>query len=645
MRRLSAAVALAMVLVPLLAPVAARAAEYEMSTMARYVVDPAAGAISVSVEVTFTNTTPDPAGQLSAFDHIELAVQNGASAVSAKDAKGALTVAMLSRDGAQVASVTPRARVRYNRSVSFTLAYRLADSASADVHVRPDVVKFAVWGFGTSSQVTVELPASYQVRADGDPMAIETVGDLLRLTSGPIANPVVWLALVTGSGPIAYATHAASVALASGTVDLQVRAWTDDAAWGERTLAMLVAGLPELEKAIGLPYPRVGPLVVTESIGGEGSIGEPPSPTAEVQVAFDASAFTLLHQAAHIWISQGVAADRWIREGLASHAAERVATSLGEALPYEPAQRAMQLATDASPLVDWDRRPVTAAGDAYGYAASWAFVDLIATSVGEAQLAKAIRRIVAGVSAYDPIDPDALPPTGLRFTAVDTRRFVDQLAAVGGVDLGDVFGQLALGQDAGPELAKRASAREAYDRLLRAAGDWGAPDPIRAAMASWRFDDASAAIVEASAWLQKRDELIDNVRKAGLTTPDRLQARFTVDGGGAQARAELGAERAVVDAYLRLQARAQAPRGPLEVIGLFAADDPRPLLERAGVPFAAGDLEATMQALRTVETQLNRAPTNGAVRIASAAVLLTVIFLLVSLTTRRRGGSHYTAAP
>jgi hypothetical protein len=305
----------------------------------------------------------------------------------------------------------------------------------------------------------------------------------------------------------------------------------------------------------------------------------------------------------------------------------------------------MQLATDASPLVNWDRRPVTAAGEAYGYAASWAFVDLIATSVGEAQLAKAIRRVVAGVSAYDPIDPDALPPTGLQFTAVDTRRFLDQLAAVGGVDLGDVFGQLALGPDAGLELAKRASAREAYARLLSAAGDWGAPDPIRAAMANWRFDDASAAIVEASAWLQKRDELIDKVRKAGLTIPDRLQARFTVDGGGAQARAELGAERAVVDAYLRLQARALAPRGPLDVIGLFAADDPRQLLVRAEVPFAAGDLEATMQALRAVETQLNRAPTNGAVRIASAAVLLTVIFLLVSLTTRRRGGSHYTAAP
>ena len=643
-RRVAVALAVALQMVPLLAPRDVAAAEYSMSTVARYVVDPAAGEIGVTVEVTFTNSTPDPPGQLSAFDRIDLAVHSGASDLAVEDSKGALTVDLVERDGVQVASVRPRARVRYNQTVSFTLAYRLLDGSAPAVHVRSEVVRFAAWGFGTSSDVTVELPGSYEARADGDPMIIDTGEPGLRLTSGPIPDPAAWLALITASQPSEYATHSASIALASGTVDLQVRAWTGDAAWGERILATLTVGLPSLEEAIGLPYPRVGPLVVTEAVGGEGSSGQQPSPTAEMQVAFDADTFTLLHQAAHIWVSDQLAADRWIREGLASHEAARVAAGLGAALPYDPADRAVDLAPAGFPLVDWGAARPGAAGDAYAYAASWAFVDRIAGAVGEAHLATALRRVAAGVSAYDPTDPDQLPVTGQRFAAVDTRRFLDQLAAASGTDLPDMFGQVALGPEADLELVERRRARDAYERLLRSAGDWGAPDPIRDAMAEWRFGDAHPAMEVATAWLVERDALIAKVATAGLTTPDQLRQRFAAGGGGADARAEVAAEGAVVDAYLDVQARARASRGLLESIGLLAADDPRELLAEAASHFAQGDLQAAAETLDAAEVQLNRAPTNGVVRIASATVLLAVIVLLWSRTARHRGGSHYTAA-
>ncbi len=635
---------LGMLLLPFLAPGTVQAAEYEMSTVVHYVVDPAAGEIAVTVEVTFTNTTPDPPGQVSAFDRVELAIQVGASQVAADDAKGSLTVDLETRDGVRVASVKPRSRVRYNHSVSFTLSYLLPDASAPDIHVRSQVVKFAVWGFGTSSQVTVELPGSYQARADGDPMVIAVDGGSLRLTSGPIPNPAGWLALITASRPSTLATHRASVPLASGTVDLQVRAWSDDPAWGERTLGMLVAALPMLEQAIGLPYSRLGPLVVTEAVGGEGS-NELPSQNAEIQVAFDGSAFTLLHQAAHVWIAEELAADRWIREGLASHYAARVAADLRVALPYDPAARATQLAADARPLAGWAVEADGATSDAYPYAESWAFVDRIATAVGEAQLGKALRRVIAGASAYDPIDPDLAATSGLRFAPVDTRRFLDQLTAVSGVDLAGIFGEVAFGSAADVELAKRAAARADLGRLTARAGDWGAPDPIRAAMAGWRFDDARQGIVEAAGWLAKRDALLARIARAGLTTPDRLRGRFTVGGGGQDARAELDAERVVVDAYVGLQERAMAPRGPLETIGLFAAGDPRQLLREAAMSFSQGDLQTAVQALDRLAVQLNQAPTNGAVRIASAAVLLAVIALFVGRTAGRPRGTHYTAAP
>ena len=647
-RRLAGALWLAVLLLPLLSPGSARAAEYEMSTVTRYVVDPAAGKIAVTVEVKFTNTTPDPPGQVSAFDRVEMAIHDGASQVTAEDAMGSLGVDLGTRGGVRLASVKPRSRVGYQGVVSFTLSYLLLDGSAPGVHVRAHVVKLGVWGFGTSSQVTVELPGSYQARADGDPMVIAADGGVLRLTSGPIPNPAGWLALVTASRPSSYVTHEASVALASGTVDLQVRAWSDDASWGERTLALFVASLPMLEKATGLPYPRVGPLVVTEAVGGEGSTGDGASQSAsiaEIQVAFDASPFALLHQAAHVWIGEHLAADRWIREGLASHYAARAAPGLQVALPYDPAARATQLAADARPLVGWGAGADGAAADTYAYAESWAFVDRIGTAVGEGQLGKALRRVTAGITAYDPIDPDLRAPSGLPFPPVDTRRFLDQLTAASGVDLAAMFGDVAFGPAADGELAQRAAARADLGRLTAAAGDWGAPDPIRAAMAGWRFDEARQGIVEAAAWLVQRDALLARIGTAGLTTPQRLRGRFTVGGGGQSARAELDAERVVVDAYVRLQERVMAPRGPLDTIGLLAADDPRQLLGEAAVSFSRGDLQAAVQALDRTALQLNRAPTNGAVRIASAAVLLAVIGLFVTRTKGRPPGTHYTAAP
>jgi hypothetical protein len=634
----------AVLLVSALAPAPVDAAEYEMETVATYAVDPLAGEIAVSVAVTFTNTLPDPPGQISAFSHVDLAIQEGASQVVAADDDGALDVELEAGDGAEVAVVTTRSRVRYGKSVSFTLSYLLADGAAADLHVRPGIVKFPAWGFGTSSQVTALLPSSYDARADGDPMLSSLDGATLELFSGPIPEPDRWLALITAVQPAEYVTRSASVALRSGTVDLQVRAWSDDQAWGDETLSLLVQALPMLEEAIGLPYTRVGPLVVSEAAGGEVSGEALPSATAEIQVAFDGSAFTLLHQAAHVWINDQLARDRWIREGLASHYAALVGARLGAEPPYDPTQRAMDLAADARPLVDWPLGAASGVADAYGYAASWGLVDRIATIVGEAHLAEALARIAAGLSAYDPIDPDAISSDGRLHPAVDTRRLLDQLAAVSNADVAELFREWAFGPEGAAELEQRKAARDAYRGLLTDAGHWGAPDAVRSAMSDWDFEAAQAGITDASAWLEDRDALIAECAAAGLVPPDRLRARYLADGGGAEASAELEAEQALVGAYVQVQTRAQAPRGALEAVGLFLADDPGTLLTEASASFGQGDLRAAADALDRLELALNRATSDGVVRLAGVAVLLALLGLGAGVTLRRRAGSHYTAA-
>jgi len=257
----------------------------------------------------------------------------------------------------------------------------------------------------------------------------------------------------------------------------------------------------------------------------------------------------------------------------------------------------------------------------------------------------ALRRIVAGVPAYDPIDPDAADVPDPRFAPVDTRRLLDQLSAVSGDDLASLFGQVAFGPDAELELAQRGTARRAYERLLSAAGDWGAPDPVRSAMGGWRFDEARAGIDAAAAWLEARDDLVGQIADAGLATPQRLRDRYTLAGGGPDATAELEGERAIVERYLALRDRIEGPLDPLEAIGLFAASDPGETLAEAASEFGTGDLQPAAAALDRLELRLNRAPSDGAVRLASVAVLAALLGLGAGAALRRRSGSHYTAAP
>ena len=53
-----------------------RAAEYTLVSDATYDVRPADRMIDVGVDLTFTNTTPDPAGGFSVFDELSVAIQD-----------------------------------------------------------------------------------------------------------------------------------------------------------------------------------------------------------------------------------------------------------------------------------------------------------------------------------------------------------------------------------------------------------------------------------------------------------------------------------------------------------------------------------------------------------------------------------------
>ncbi|HEX2141281.1 MAG TPA: hypothetical protein VHK28_03240 [Candidatus Limnocylindria bacterium] len=621
-----------------------------MVTQATYSVLPDAREIAVSIQVEFTNTTPDPAGQFSVFEVIDLAIHSGATEVAARDSRGSLNVAAAEDDGVNVASVQPRTPVRFEQEMSFTLSYVIPDGAAPDVRVRPSIVIFPAWSFGTQGTVSVDVPVAYEVLVDGDELTAARDGASWRLQSGEVADPTRWLALVTVSHPDAYATLSRVVPLGSGTVDLQVRHWSDDEAWGEATADVLTRGLPALEEALGLSYQRVGPLTVVESLPtSDGGLGETEAGDSVVlAVSFDADPFTILHQAAHVFVTDALAEDRWIREGFASWAASRAGAEQEAEAPWDPEARLEETGEAAFPLVSWGAGQATAEQDAYAYAASWALTERLTETIGEEDVRLAWNRIAAGIGPYEPPSDEPVEPDGRVPVAIDSRQLLDHLETVSGQDLAEAFVELVFDQATAEQMTARGAARKAYAALLAAADEWGGPEPVQAALAGWRFDEAQQRMTEAAEWLVARDRLLADAERVGLAVPARLRDQWQTAGGGPGAQTELDAERSVVDAYATAHERNQEERSIFDGIGLLGGPQPGDELTRARALFAEGELRGALKAAQSASLRLERATTDGVLRLASVLVVLGLIVAAAVYLARRRRtrpASVYTAAP
>jgi hypothetical protein len=166
-------------------------------------------------------------------------------------------------------------------------------------------------------------------------------------------------------------------------------------------------------------------------------------------------------------------------------------------------------------------------------------------------------------------------------------------------------------------------------------------------MRAWRFDTATALLVEATRILDQRQAIQTAAAASGLTAPDGLRVAFAQPDGFATATDEAASE---LEAIRRYDAAASArPANPdlFQALGLWGMT-PDTDLDHARRLFAAGDLGGSAAAAATASAEWAGAEELGRGRLVSIVALTLAGLLalgLVAAWLRGRRRRHRALAP
>jgi hypothetical protein len=311
---------------------AAAADSLKLVVSTTYRVDAAKGAVHVTMDVTSTNLKPSTATRFYYYDTLSFGVQPEARSVQATSGDRRLTVTTKAHDRFRDVVVrTPRLLYHQTQTthITFDLPGGKPRSASP-VRVGRAYAAFTVWAWGDPglADVRIVLPPKFSgdVRAlpadTRDQLTSTSKDGRLTYAADDLADPESWYATVD----IADHDALTDVSLDLGGEDVVIHAWPEDREWLDRVSSVVEASVPDLETAIGLPWPVDRELGISEvsSTQIEGYAGLYDSATDEIQISEDLDEQIIVHETAHAWFNGGLFAQRWISEGLADEYASRV---------------------------------------------------------------------------------------------------------------------------------------------------------------------------------------------------------------------------------------------------------------------------------------------------------------------------------
>ena len=528
-------------------PAAAASSGLTMTADARYVVDPAKRRVHVAVTLAATNHRTDTKTRRFFFDRAFLAVQPGTTAfkVASAGAKPAVrvtkrtsTYTLLRIDfGKQLAAGASR---------TFRLTFDLVDPGGAPTRatrIGTTLVSFGAWGFGSSGTpggtVTVVFPKGFNVDVDAAELgaAATDANGNVTFATGRLASPLTFFAYFVADRPGAYKETTLQVPLAGRTIPVTLRAWPDDPAWAKRVGALLTKGLPALAKDIGLPWTVDQPLVVSEALSRNttGFSGRYNPPAGQIEIAYYATTFVVLHEAAHAWFDGSLLADRWASEGFASYYALRAAKAIGEKKVsgdvLTPALEKVRIPLNAWSAPGGDAAPVENAE----YAAALALATKIGARAGTAGLTAVWQAIHEGRAAYQPSGPRASLETSA--AAPDWRGLLDLLEERTDLAYDDLWTAWVVRPEDAALLADRTAIRVRHTALAASGGAVApaARRPRRAAGLAVRPGDRAARRRHERARRSRRRD-----RRRGRRGPDAAVDDADELRGAARVRRRLG---------------------------------------------------------------------------------------------------------
>lgn len=614
----------------------------DVATTTVYTVQPDKHRVRVTVDVTAANTLADTAGSRFYFSSVHLGVQPEATSVTATEAGSRITVSIGKRATYRLVEARFAERLYTGQTVRLRVTYTLPAGkprSASDVRVGAAYATFVAWAFGDRGTVQVRVPGRYTVETSGNEMAVGAGVDGLQVLIATPADPGGWYAWVDATNDTALGRRVVTL---GGGSQIVVRAWPEDGAWEARVVDAVEAGIPALQRRIGLPWPIGDQLVVSEVAGAllEGYAGFYTPSSHEVTVSEDLDRFTIIHEVSHVWFNGSLFTDRWISEGLADEYTSRILRADGA--PQENPGKVGTSSSVAFPLGDWGApAPIKTREqddrETWAYDASWTVMREIVNEVGEPGMARVFAAAAAGTTVY--VGHGAPERTRL---PSDWRRLVDLAEEVGGGSgVAEMLAPWVLTADQRALLAPRRAARAAYRDLAGRDGTWAAPTVVRMAMDQWDFPEARRAITLALGVVGTRDAITAGAASEGITTPPGLEGSYEA-ASTTEALTAVGARAQAIDDSLDAVAAAHAsldaPRDWLTDLGL-AGTDPAAELAAARAAWTAGDTSAATEAAHGLTLHLAVAADAGRVRVVSVAIgvlALAALAALLVLMLRRR---------
>ncbi len=504
-----------------------------VSSTYTYAIDPAANVVHVTADMTFVNTKPNRVvGNIinkTYFTGFTLPVPVEAIGTAGTQNGSPITVRpefVPDTTAYFVLNIDFARNLFYQQSAHVLVTYDIIGHEprnEAITRVNGAYAAFDAFGIGDAGQVTVRVavPAGYLVDTFGDDAVVTDENGTTVYTATAIDEPDQFDIFVSARNDDALTTDTVT----QGSSEFVVRAWPGDDDWKAFVERHITEGVPALESLVGQPWPVTGSVEIREAVTPYlyGYAGWFNPTSRELEMGEDLEPQTIVHELSHAWFNDDWFDERWMSEGFAQEYSGLANEALGEAA-VEPLDVDMS-AAGALQLSTWGDVDLADGADdteTFGYNASWSVVDDLVDEIGVDGMRTVLTAIATQEMSYQgdvTAERDTHP---LR----DWRRLLDLVQAQGGDGAAELLTTYVLTTEQAGQLPSRDDAREAYDALVAAGGEWAPPVGLRDDMSDWSFDAATTFIEQAEQVLTARDHVITTLEPLGMHLDPAIEVSY-----------------------------------------------------------------------------------------------------------------------